>query len=223
MTRDRKRIRRGSDETALPPPVKTVSSKPPQDHARRFLQTELQAAATMKEGYAWKAFDFLQINHLAEELKILTDNVSRNDLSGLERMLAAQIYTLDQIFHLMMRRGVGDGLSLEHCKAYMNCALRAQSQTRAAIETMAEIKNPKPFMQQQNIAYNQQINNSARSDRNASPVPRVRERNRKAPNKLLSDRKELTRAPLDSGGTQTSISTNPDMEAVGAIHRPTNR
>jgi hypothetical protein len=77
--------------------------------------------------------------------------------------LAIQAHTLDTIFNELARRSAANvGEYMEAAERYMRLALKAQSQCRATIETLAEIKNPKPvaFVQQANIANGpQQVNN----------------------------------------------------------------
>src|SRR3546814_4081215 len=71
---------------------------------------------------------------------------------------------------------------------YMRLALKAQSQARTTIETLAEVKNPKAvaFVKQANIANNQQVNNGD----SAEVVPETRAGTNESPQtKLLEDRK----------------------------------
>jgi hypothetical protein len=80
-------------------------------------------------------------------------------------MVAIQAHTLDTIFNELARQSQANmgGGYLDAADRYMRLALKAQSQCRATIETLAEIENPKPvaFMQQANIASGpQQVNNA---------------------------------------------------------------
>jgi hypothetical protein len=89
--------------------------------------------------------------------------VQHGDLSGLETTLTAQAVTLDTIFNEMARRAaLNMGEYLNATEVYLRMALKAQAQCRATIETLAEIKNPRPvaFVRQANIAAGpQQVNN----------------------------------------------------------------
>ena len=76
-------------------------------------------------------------------------------------MLVAQAHTLDMIFNTLARRANGQE-HLKNWETFMRLALKAQSQCRTTIETLAAIKNPAPvaFVRQANIAAGpQQVNN----------------------------------------------------------------
>lgn len=88
--------------------------------------------------------------------------VNSGDLSGVERRLIAQADTLDSIFNDMARRAaLNSSQYLPAMEIYMRLALKAQSQCRATLETLANIKNPTLVIARQaNIAAGpQQINN----------------------------------------------------------------
>jgi hypothetical protein len=88
--------------------------------------------------------------------------VQTGDLSEIEETLIAQTVTLNAIFNTMARRAaLNMGAHLQATETYMRMALKAQAQSRATMETLAEIKYPKSdtFVKQQNNAYQQQVNN----------------------------------------------------------------
>ena len=64
------------------------------------------------------------------------------------------------------------GEHLNATETYMRLALKAQTQCRSTLETLAEVKYPKAatFVRQQNVAYQQQINNGdpANGNKNTS-------------------------------------------------------
>jgi hypothetical protein len=97
---------------------------------------------------------------------------------------------------------------------YMRLALKAQSQCRAAIEALAEIKNPKPvaFVQQANIANGpQQVNNS----RLASLEPSRAGKTGNQQSKLLE---QNNGERLDIGTASQVFSSDPAMATMGEIH-----
>jgi hypothetical protein len=77
-----------------------------------------------------------------------------------------------------------DGGYMEACETYLRLALKAQSQCRTTIEALAFIKNPQPtaFIRQQNVGYNQQVNDGAAP---AVTALRAREEISKPANELL--------------------------------------
>lgn len=99
----------------------------------------------------------------------------------------------------------------------MRLALKAQSQCRTTLETLAVIKNPPTsvaFVRQANIAHGaQQVNNGSTAE-----APRARELEI-TPNKLLetSDGKRL-----DVEAATQAVGANPHVEAVGKVNRAEN-
>ncbi len=89
--------------------------------------------------------------------------VNRGDMASAERMLTAQASALNAIFSELARRAaLNMGEYLDATDRYMRLALKAQSQCRATLETLAAIKNPPVvFARQANInnGGQQQVNN----------------------------------------------------------------
>jgi hypothetical protein len=108
----------------------------------------------------------------------------------------------------------------EHPQAteiYMRLAFKAQAQARATVETLHEMKHPKPvsFVQQANIAHGpQQVNNGQlRADAHAREIENK-------PNELL----EQTHGKrLDPSAAGAAAPADPRMETVGAVHRAKNQ
>lgn len=101
------------------------------------------------------------------------------------------------------------------CETYLRLALKAQSQCRTTLETLAVIKNPAPvaFVRQANIGHAVQVNNAAAPGSEGS---RARE--------IESEQSKLLEAQhgerLDTGTAGTASGADPAMATVGAIHRP---
>jgi len=93
--------------------------------------------------------------------------------------------------------------------------LKAQSQCRATLETLAAIKNPPIFAKQANFANgHQQVNNHGGAQ--AARVEKIESR----PNELL----ELEDGQwLDTGATSKAGRGNQAMAAVATIHGPKDR
>ena len=92
------------------------------------------------------------------------DAVLDGDMSQPETMLFHQAVALQSIFvdlALMAKKQS----SFSEMQAMIQLALKAQSNCRATLQTLADIKNPKQvaFFKQANIAQNQQINNRTAS------------------------------------------------------------
>ena len=74
--------------------------------------------------------------------------VENGDLKRAEGLLIAQAHSLDALFGYFARKA-STSQYVDHLKLYMNIGLRAQSQCRATLETLAEIKKPPPLYSEQ--------------------------------------------------------------------------
>jgi hypothetical protein len=124
----------------------------------------------------------------------------------------AQAHTLDAMFNrLIVSAAMNQGEYLDAADRFYRLALRAQSQCRATIETLAAVKNPPnlAFVKQANIGQAVQVNNGT------MPASRAPE-NESAPNKLL----EVTDGQrLDVGAASPARRADSVLETVGAIDR----
>jgi hypothetical protein len=160
---------------------------------------------------------------LGELIKCLLENVAavaKGDLSRPEAMLVSQAQTLDLLFHKLTRQAVHNiGSYPETVALYMKLALRAQSQCRAVVETLHEMKYPKPvaFFQQANIANGpQQVNNGA-------PPPQGSRAGeiQKSPNELSQDIGYGNQ--LDCRATQSATPGDTQMATLGEVNGTTVR
>ena len=197
------------------PRALTVSQQPeelPGDTlARTALRPSVQAALTLMEFN--KTFGEVSLNGLVDNLVAQCDSVSKGDLSRPEALLVAQAHTLDAIFQNLARRASANmGQHLGAAETYLRLALKAQSQCRATLETLAGIKSPPVvYARQANIAAGpQQINNNPASAQESETEP----------TKLM----EVERAEwLDTRAPSEAVPTHQDMATVGAVDRATNR
>ena len=84
------------------------------------------------------------LNALVDALQTQSKRVISGDTRRMEEMLVTQALTLDLIFNNLTRRAVAnmqDGY-VPVAETYLRLALKAQSQCRASIESLAQIKNP---------------------------------------------------------------------------------
>lgn len=100
-------------------------------------------------------------------LQVLRDDIvaiNQGDLSRPEAMLISQAAALQALFVRLTERAVQQKY-IQNYEALMRIALRAQSQCRATLETLATIKNPPTvFVKQTNVTSGpQQINNNTAS------------------------------------------------------------
>lgn len=103
------------------------------------------------------------IADVASALKDKIVTVQAGDMTAIEAMLIGQAHALQTMF-VSLGRQAASKTQLAQYTAFMNLALKAQSQSRATIQALVELKYPKQtsFVKQANIANgHQQINNNA--------------------------------------------------------------
>src|SRR5271169_3121965 len=147
-----------------PKAVTAVAAEPGDDKATIIAKTltrpSVQAAATIQEFVDRGSKTGLTVNALANELQRQCNKAESGDLGRQEGMLAARAHALDASFNELARRAGGQEC-LAYYETHMRPALKAQSPCRATIQTLAEIKYPRPvaFVRQVNIAAGpQQVN-----------------------------------------------------------------
>ncbi|MGF6975160.1 hypothetical protein QFZ94_003610 [Paraburkholderia sp. JPY465] len=156
------------------------------------------------------------------ELRARINAVKGGDMSGVEAMLIAQANTLDMIFNQCARKAAFSEY-LNQFQAHLSLALKAQAQSRATLEALTEIKNPRPvaFVKQANIANGpQQVNNG--SNGGAPPDPHARAENSANPsNELLASGNGET--TLHTGATGKAGRSDKAVEAVGKLDGAAHR
>jgi hypothetical protein len=176
------------------------------------MRPTVQGALTLE--YYDKGFGELDTCALVAALGEQVQAANDGDLDRAAGMLITQAHTLDAMFNDLARKAIKSG-RLENLDTYMKLALRAQSQCRATLEALGELKNPRAtaFVNQANIAHGpQQVNNVPAPD---SRTPRAR--------KTKDRESELLEAHddqwLDPGTTGTAGSVDPHLAALGKVDR----
>lgn len=158
----------------------------------------------------------VSLTDLGLELEDQCKRVSGGDLKRAEHLLATQAQTLDAIFHKLARRAAHTE-SLNQFDTDLRLALKAQSQCRATLESLAVIKNPPQvaFVRQANIAHGpQQVNNGVAAE---APRAGISENQ---PNKILEQQHGER---LDFGAAGAASGIDSTLEAVGTGHRPQDK
>ncbi|MBT1537716.1 hypothetical protein B7R78_0011415 [Ralstonia solanacearum] len=191
--------------------VAEPGEKPEASLARIAISPVIRGAATGRK-YAQPMFgDGLELTAYAAQLQHQADKVKAGDMSAVETMLVAQANTLDMIFNQSARKAAHSEY-LNQMQAHMSLALKAQSQCRATLEALNEIKNPRPvaFVRQANFANGpQQVNNA--------PLPRAHGNSPDQSTELLE---HSDGEWLDTGTTSETRRGHQTLEAVGAVHWP---
>ena len=145
-------------------------------------------------------------------LKAQIKDVQAGCLTGPEGTLVAQANTLDAIFNDLARRAaLNMGEYLGATETYLRLALKAQSQCRATLETLAAIKNPPViYARQANVTTGpQQVNNGVITPTRAGEDESKPNKQSEATHELLQD----TRA------SSAAIGSNPALATVGEVDR----
>lgn len=188
--------------------------------ARVMLDATTPAAVTVK-AFASHGGESCELMDYADRLEKIASETTSGDLKHAERMLTAQAYTLDAVFNALAQRAASNlGNDMRRVECYLRLALKAQSQSRTTLETLAMVKNPPQaiFARQANIAAgHQQINNGSPPATTSSRAGETET----TPNKLLETVSHEQR--LDPGTPSPTGRADPHLATVGEIHRPQDR
>ena len=153
---------------------------------------------------------YLDMPELINCLRDQAAVVNGGDLALTEAMLMNQATTLQSLFSRLIERGMG----CDHYpgfEANLKMALRAQSQCRATLETLAAIKNPPVvFARQANVTTGPQQINNGKAVRS-----RALENESQQTQLLRVDHGQR----LDTGTTGAAIGVDTHLATVGEIHR----
>jgi len=155
-----------------------------------------------------KVYGEIDLQAMVDELGRQNDKVRDGDLSRADSLLMTQAHTLDAIFNELARRAAMNmGEYINATDRYLRLALKAQSQCRATLETLAAIKNPPViYAKQANISNGpQQVNNG-------TPQAVAREEKTIEQNELLEAQHGQR---LDTGTTGAAIGADTAMATVG--------
>ena len=161
------------------------------------------------------SFGEIDLTEAVSIMRELASKVNDGDLTSLEDTLTVQAKTLDVMFNELARRAaLNMGEHLGACETYLRMALKAQTQCRATIETLAEVKYPKvvTFVRQQNVAYQQQVNNDCKVTEHTrnNTGPHAHGKSANQSNELLEAQhgKRLdTTTTVKAGGNDTHMKT----------------
>jgi hypothetical protein len=143
------------------------------------------------------------------------------DLTHAEAMLLNQAHALQAVFVNLAERAQNQ-TGIPQIQCLMGLALRAQSQCRATLQTLAEVKFPRSatFIGQANIAGQQQVNNATSPPQGA----RARQADPSPSKKLLEDKSYAAKTLGMDAATACPTSTDdPCLETVAAVDRAENQ
>jgi hypothetical protein len=154
--------------------------------------------------------------------------IRAGDLRQVESMLFGQAVALENIFVSLSRRAAIQEL-LPQYQAFLGLALKAQAQSRATLEALIEMKQPRPgaaFIKASgNVAVGgpQQVNTGALPTQSdpyfLGQYARAHAENSPSHNELLGVQDGER---LDARATSQAVGADPHVEAVGTVDRAGN-
>jgi hypothetical protein len=179
-----------------------------QAKARAALSPDYHAAESIFQLGKILSFRDVDLTALANRLEHESTQLINGNLEQAESMLAAHAYTLNSLFHNLLRRSE---LNWENefsvIERLFKLAMKAQSQCRTTLDSLASMKRPPAELIQTNIAHgHQQVNNFPE--------------NRDGENELLE---ETDGERLDTGTPAETVRVDSDLATVGKQHRAKNK
>ncbi len=137
----------------------------------------------------------------------MADSALQRDSAPIETMLMAQVCTLDLLFNKCIRISRNSEF-LNGTEVYSNMAFKAQKQCQQTLLALREVQHPRrtTFVNQQNNAINQQVNNDTNSENFE----------KKPANEKLTEVKHET---VDTRGTFKASRADKALAAVEKGHR----
>lgn len=198
----------------------TIKKKTPVAKKDKVSESENYAKVSLSASYMGAIISdsftstILPKAELADVVSALTDKITiiqDGDMKPIEAMLISQAHALQTMF-VTLGRMAASKTQLAQYTSFMNMALKAQSQSRATIQALVELKYPKQatFVKQANIANGHQQVNNGSLDTNTRAHAHVKE-NQNSQNKLLEAQSNEW---LDNGKATTPSGTNQAMATV---------
>jgi hypothetical protein len=200
----------------------TKSTKPKQAEPKGELAKphQILLMATAQNAVAMESWGKyageVDLSELITDLQKKAESIQDGNMKPVEAMLYGQAMALQTIFtNLARRSAMNAGEYIDAADKYMRLALKAQSQCRATLETLAEIKNPMPYIKQANIANGpQQVNNGKSAQYAQAHAPAGNSQTLQ--NELLEHQHGDY---LDTRAQGQTVGADTHLEAVGTVQR----
>jgi len=172
-----------------------------------LLKPSLLASKVIDSDKRQLSKDFIDLQYTQAMLERSIGEVKQGNLADVEAILYSQAYALNVMFATLMTRANRQEY-MPPTQALMSLAFKAQNQSRATLQALVDLKQPRQptFVKQANISQgHQQVNN-------------LSEKNQISQNKLL----EGQTYDLDSRPKSKTKGINSRMEAVGKVYGSKN-
>jgi putative sterol carrier protein len=144
---------------------KTSAKRDKQPESKEYAKVSLSASymgAILSDSFTKTILPQAELDEVVSALNDKIAVIQDGNMKPIEAMLVSQAQALQTMF-VTLGRMASVKTQLAQYTAFMNMALRAQSQSRATIQALIELKYPKQatFVKQANIANgHQQVNNA---------------------------------------------------------------
>jgi hypothetical protein len=196
-------------KTAMAKPAQTDAVSKRKNSAINSLHSGINAAVVMN-AYAEKTYGAIDLQQAVDSLAAAMTEINGGNMRKVENMLLGQSQALQSIFVNLARKAANQEY-LNQYETFLRLALKAQSQCRATLETLAAIKNPPiVYARQANVTTGpQQVNNGVAASSHAKEVEIE-------PNELSEVGNELL---PDARASSLTSGVNQEVETVGALDR----
>lgn len=197
---------------ALQPTEAQIEAK--KNHIAKVAMSPEFSAASVVAAYNREVeLDFFT---LMAQLEAQHASLAADNLAQAENMLLSQAVALQAIFTKLAVRAMST-TGQDQIQCMLGLALRAQSGSRATLQTLGELKNPRhtTFVKQANIAQGQQQVNNGVAPASASPTL-AQEEFPDSTNKLSGANHELLE---DTRAASPAIAGYPVVATVEKVHR----
>jgi hypothetical protein len=220
----RNRPPKDSDGAAITPPAFVATKAFPivshPDDSRAETARKIAGQVTAPEANAWRVLrageansgfgEMLDTAGSLEDLRRLAAQVNTGDMTRPEAMLINQAVALETLATRLIERGMAQ-TGLAQFETFMRLGLKAQAQSRLAIEALTNLKQgPTVIARQANLSGGgpMQVNNGPSREANSETKP----------NGLLNDEQGM-----DAGETRSAGTSDSHVAAVGTIDRTEKR
>ena len=200
--------------------VPAAASKPPPPGGSRLspINQSMTMAALWSGDLVSGGSDAVDAGAMADDTRARVAAVHSGDMRPIEAALLGQAEVLGVMFTSLQNRA-RKAADIERFRILLTLALKAQAQSRATYETVAEVRNPRQVLiaKQANVAQQQMVNNGGVGGGDGSQQgPARTTANVNAPIELLEEQHGHN---LDAGAARAPIDTDSRAATVEEVDR----
>lgn len=223
MSTYNKKIAVEQDPASAPATSQKSADGAVQGVAKLMISPEMACFRVITQRERSEVMANLDVEVLLGLLREQTHEVQHGDMKLAEAMLINQAVALQSLFVKWTEKGMETGLLRQQETAF-RLALKAQSQCRATLETLFNIKHPPiVYAKQANVTTGpQQINNGVPPPMGGDHAGAPQKKSRKNKLKEIAYESEQEQC-LDAGAPRTTGRKNQAAKAMAPLHRAKKR